>query len=517
MVPPEPITSNSLGLSATGAAPGSSTNTRLVHIRDQPIRDILDRVMIFRDLEPLQVSTILTNLALYVERVHSKFEDARLMPDMGQFLIKLTKYTADWDQQQQQRQKELAQQLKQAQEQKQQQTQLQLLQQQHQQQSLKKRGLQSQLAGNASTMFSNGSTLQLQSDPANKQGVMSVNSGSTIAIAENDQSGINISPLDTHVQSKVVTAASEEPQKTAASEAVPPTTTTSMSSIVSGPTSQPQQPLDERAERAEQAPLKSILIKNMATFDPDINPYARFTRQDTMTSNGSFPISQTTSDRQTLRPIPSQQQQQQQQQSTTALKKVLHTYHWDYVDPVLKMCSILMVQNPMEGHHLIAAVKHVLKQALYRDRLSAPVMIRLLTAYCYVAELDFSLQLVNVFGEFLVDELKTSILNNPKASKYDLDGSEGHHHHTHQRETEAGDESQKFHLGRMRRDSRTASLLRGDKEKALGLSGGAEATLTGTAGVSLGLSGVVGGGGPRLAGGRTKFLASNFHLLHHVS
>ncbi|KAF9939980.1 hypothetical protein BGZ67_008522 [Mortierella alpina] len=527
MVPPEPIANNlnnSFGLSATGTAPGSSTNARLVHIRDQPIRDILDRVMIFRDLEPLQVSTILTNLALYVERVHSKFEDARLMPDMGQFLIKLTKYTADWDQQQQQRQKELAQQLKQAQEQKQQQTQLQLLQQQHQQQALKKRGAQSKFPGNASTMFSNGSTVQLLSGPAQKQGVMSVNSGSTIAIADNDPSGIYISPLDSQVQLKAVTTTSDEPQKTTtASEAMPLTAATPLSSTLSGLASQPPPPpsqLEEREEHAKQAPLKSILIKNMASFDPDINPYGRFSRQDTMTSNGSFPLSQTTSDRLTLRRTQSQQQQQQQPQppSTPALKKTLSTYHWDYVDPVLNMCSIVMVQNPMEGHHLITAVKLVLKQALYRDRISAPVMIRLLTGYCFVAELDFSLQLVNVFGEFLVDELKTSILNNPKAHKYDLDGSEGHHHLAGKREAEAGDESQKFHLGRMRKDSsRTASLLRGDKEKSLGLGGSGEAsTLTGTAGVSLGLGGVVGGGGPRLAGGRTKFLASNFHLLHHL-
>ncbi|KAF9958779.1 hypothetical protein BGZ72_010920 [Mortierella alpina] len=508
MVPPEPIVNNnnSFGLSATGTVPGSSANARLVHIRDQPIRDILDRVMIFRDLEPLQVSTILTNLALYVERVHSKFEDARLMPDMGQFLIKLTKFTADWDQQQQQRQKELAQQLKQAQEQKQQQTQLQLLQQHHQQQALKKRG-------NASTMVSNGSTVQLQSGPVQKQGVMSVNSGSTIAIADNDQSGMNISPLDIDVQSKAIMTANEEPQKTVVLESVPPTATAPMSSTVMEPAHQPQQQLEEREKLAEQAPLKSILLKNVASFDPEISPYTKFSRQDTMTSNASFTFSQTASDRHTLQP--NQPQQQQQQQATPALKRALPTYHWDYVDPVLNMCSILMVQNPMEGHHLIGAVKHVLKQALYRDRISAPVMIRLLTGYCFVAELDFSLQLVNVFGEFLVDELKASIQNNPKANRYDLDGSEGHQR-PYQREAETGDESQKFHLGRVRKDSRTASLLRGDKEKSLGLSGGREATLTATAGVSLGLSNVVGGAGQRLAGGRTKFLASNFHLLHHL-
>ncbi|CAO3565985.1 unnamed protein product [Mortierella alpina] len=530
MVPPEPIgnhVNSSIGLSATGTAPGSSTNARLVHIRDQPIRDILDRVMIFRDLEPLQVSTILTNLALYVQRVHSKFEDARLIPDMGQFLIKLTKYTADWDQQQQQRQKELAQQLKQAQDQKQQQTQLQLLQQQHQQQALKKRGAHGPFPGKAPTVFSNGSTVHLQSGPAQKQGVMSVNSGSTIAIADNDPLSMSISPLDSQVQSKAETTIKEESQKVAVSDAVPATATTAapLSSTVTGTASLPQQHLEERAEHAEQAPLKSILIKNMAVLDPEIIPYAKVGRQDTMSSNTSHPFSQTASDLHTLQPSQSQsqqqQQQQQQQQSTPALKKALYTYHWDYVDPVLNMCAIVMVQNPMEGHHLIAAVKHVLKQALYRDRISAPVMIRLLTGYCFMAELDFSLQLVNVFGEFLVDELKTSILNNPKANKYDLDGSEGHHHHhyhqhTYKREAEAMDGSQRFHLGRTRQDSRTASLLRGEKEKFVGLGGGGEATITGTAGVSLGLSGVVGGGGPRLAGGRTKFLASNFHLLHHL-
>ncbi|KAK3844429.1 MAG: hypothetical protein J3R72DRAFT_438037, partial [Linnemannia gamsii] len=161
---------------------------RLVHIRDQPIRDILDRVTIFRDLEPVQVSTILTNLALYVERVHSKCHDPRLLPDTAHFLIKVTKYTAEWDQQQQQKHKEHSAHLRHAQEQL-------LLQHHHVKSGIKQRGPQQLLSGNTSTMVSNGSSIHMHQLQQHKQGVMSVTSGgSTMVVPADRASAVFNSP-----------------------------------------------------------------------------------------------------------------------------------------------------------------------------------------------------------------------------------------------------------------------------------------------------------------------------------
>ncbi|KAG0199919.1 hypothetical protein BGX28_006884 [Mortierella sp. GBA30] len=527
MVPLEPnssASSGSHGSSATAAAANSASNAQLVHIRDQPIRDIVDRVMIFKDLDPVQVSTILTNLALYVERVHSRLEDLRLLPDMNQFLIKLTKYTTEWDQQQLQKQKEQAQQQRQAQDQKQQQTPL--------QSPPKKRATHGLFSVNAPTMGpssgsgSNGCTTQLQMGPKQKPGVMSVNSGSTIAaVTDADKIGTTVVSLpNVLAQSTVLSMAAEGPQRqdTVVPETLTSTMVTSVSSAVSSasqPQRQPTQRLDEQEEQTEEqvehpsSRRKQITLKNVASFDVQSNLYTKYSRQNTTMSTGSYPVSQSSSsDRHPFRHGPQQQQPSQNQSPTPSPKRVLHSIqHWDYVNPVLNMCSTLMIQNPEEGHHLITAVKHVLKQALYRDKISAPVMIRLLTAYCYVAELDFSLQLVNVFGEFIVDELKISILNNARghSGRYDPEGFSS----DHWRGDELGDDPYKFHLGRMRKDSRTMSLLMmSDKEKSSKTLGAGMTGDTAMTGVSLGL-GV--GGGQRYAG-RTKILASNFHLLHHL-
>ncbi|KAG0232463.1 hypothetical protein BGW42_008181, partial [Actinomortierella wolfii] len=75
----------------------TSPHSQLVLLRDQPVRDVLDRVMIFKDLQPLQVSRILTNLWLYIERVHSSFHDPKIMADFGSFFIKLSKYMNEWE------------------------------------------------------------------------------------------------------------------------------------------------------------------------------------------------------------------------------------------------------------------------------------------------------------------------------------------------------------------------------------------------------------------------------------
>ncbi|KAF9969267.1 hypothetical protein BGZ73_008471, partial [Actinomortierella ambigua] len=74
----------------------TSPHSPLVLLRDQPVRDVLDRVMVLKDLQPMQVSRILTNLWLYIERVHSSFHDPKIMADFGAFVIKLNKYMSEW-------------------------------------------------------------------------------------------------------------------------------------------------------------------------------------------------------------------------------------------------------------------------------------------------------------------------------------------------------------------------------------------------------------------------------------
>ncbi|KAI1312292.1 hypothetical protein EDD11_002982 [Mortierella claussenii] len=550
----------------------SAANTRLVYFRDQPIRDILDRVMIFRDIEPAQVSTILTNLALYVERVHCKFEDPHLLPDMAQFLIKVTKYTAEWDHQQQQRQKEYLQQLRLVQEQNQHQT---LVQQQQQaKQQTKRRTAHHLFTGNTSTMVSNGSTAdlplsqaqqvqqsQLSSAPQKqkqlhqqKQGVTSMTSGSTVTAAT-DPATTAAAPSSIVVVPNVPLVASGPPTETQGRTTVTsvtptPTTATSLSTFSSDEspaavvaTTQPQDhqqthqstiPSSIGTESIPSQPAstpkvalarrKSAILKHMPSFDLESNPFAK-------SRNRRNSIQEST-----LSSAPSQQQQQQQQQQQSSssspppshprhfrhlhphrqpitkapMQSSTYLHHWDYSNPVLNMCAILMIQNPLEGHHLVSAVKHVLRQALYRDKISAPVMIRLVTGYCYMAELDFSLSLVNVFGEFVVEELKTSIQSYAH-SKYDDELTQGedetaeHVHHMY---------------GYLHRHGhplfRKNGKIEVEKEKEQAIAAGGGGLGTGVKNVGLGTVGLGGGVGAYSTGGRTKILAGNLHLLHHV-
>jgi hypothetical protein len=486
---------------------------RLVHIRDQPIRDILDRVAIFRDLEPVQVSTILTNLALYVERVHSKCHDPRLLPDMAHFLIKVTKYTAEWDQQQQQRHKEQSAHLRAAQEQP-------SLQHHYLKNNINQRGSQQLLSGNTSTMVSDESSIRLQLLQQQKQAVMSVNSGGSTLATPTDHTSAAITPPpllpDGHPlvpgrpmgiqRTNTTTSVTLAPTITNMSalssqeyqEAVRHATQQSTKGSAGSTTPIPPAILGQPSPPQKPATLKHGGIER------ESNPYVEYqSRQSTLShtlgrhrhaANNQLPLAQ----------------------------KQVPSHHWDYINPILGMCSILMIQSPFEGHQLITAVKHILRQALYRDRISAPALIRIVTGYCFIAEQDFSLSLVNVFGEFVVQELKNSIQSysniryddgfavrkdemNDISDQEDL-GHRRHHHHANSNRHRRSDWNGK----------------RGDRDEKKGLSGAGpsgEGPLHLSRGyVGTGIGGGIGGvgGGLHNASGRTKILAHNFHVLHHV-
>ncbi|KAI8603207.1 hypothetical protein EDD21DRAFT_44445 [Dissophora ornata] len=512
-----------------------AANAHLVHFRDQPIRDILDRVTIFRDLEPAQVSTILTNLALYVERVHSKFEDPHLLPDIGQFLIKVTKYTAEWDHQQQQKHKEHAQQYRQAQEQLQHR---QLLQQQLQMKLHgKQRASNHLLSGNTSTVVSNGSSVHLQLQHQSqtpqqrqkykekseiqqqemqqqKQGVMSMTSGSTIIGAgEPTATAVKSPPQSPFVEAQM--------QNLATSVTMIPTTGTSsslsssstpaahgqkqshqqtqliqQSTVLSSVTSESSPPPHPPISRPSFVRQKSNLLKNMTSFDLDGNPFSK-SRQNRQ--NVSHDESQASSIHLQYHSHPHHRLHHQHHPQHQGFVK-----RWYYSNPVLGMCAILMIHNPLEGHHLISAVKHVLRQALYRDKISAPALIRLVTGYCFMAELDFSLSLVNIFGEFVVEELKSSIQNHLHVKHDDEQAS---------RDGEDGNEDLENHAHRPNRHGRFKKNGKGnEKEKESPLEDvGGHGGAGGVGGVNLSF-----GGSGYYTSGRTKILASNLHLLHHL-
>ncbi|KAG0337119.1 hypothetical protein BG000_005818 [Podila horticola] len=468
MVPPDP-TSGSSGAGKVGAS-GIGANNRLVHIRDQPIRDILDRVMIFRDLDPVQVSTILTNLALYVERVHSRFEDPRLLPDMGQFLVKITKYTAEWDHQQHQKHKDQAH-LRQTHDVHQQQQQ----QQQHllRQQFKRKVSLNNLKSGTNSV----------------KDSVVGL--GATVI---QDRAGLG--PLD-------LVPSEQTPTTTPMSPSSSPHLHTLQHRQQSGLSSAGTLHSDGAGGVGSSKPpprRKSVALKSTTSFDFDrSNPYVQYRRQHqtsggktTLSGNSTFLSSANT-------PL-------------QAVKRG-HTQAWDYVNPIMGMCSILMIQNPMDGHALIPAIKSILRQALYRDKISATSLIRLCTGYTFMAELDFSLALVNVIGEFVVEELKASITKDTKH------GREGRYDdHDNDDEHRQGQHPSTF----LDRNGKSKSNVHDethekqdedrDKKRVREIkSGGAQH------GHPLGL-----GGGAAYQhqaqhiGGRTKILASNFHILHHL-
>lgn len=486
MVPSDPTSGS--GGAGKGGPTGTGTNNRLVHIRDQPIRDILDRVMIFRDLDPVQVSTILTNLALYVERVHSRFEDPRLLPDMGQFLVKITKYTAEWDHHQHQKRKEQAQ-LRQTHDVQQQQQQHVLRQQFKQKESLN--NLKSGANSARDSVAGVGGTA----------GVMSLMSDATSTTVIQDRAGLGVLDLGPSDQGPTIT----------------PILTTSRSSSSSSPHRPTLQQQRQESGISSSAGTmhsdgaggvgsskppprrKSVALKSKASFDFDhSNPYVQYRRHHH--SGGKTTLSGMLFSANTPLQV---------------LKRG-HTPAWDYMNPIMGMCSILMIQNPMDGHALIPAIKSILRQALYRDKISATSLIRLCTGYTFMAELDFSLALVNVIGEFVVEELKTSIT---KDAKYGREGGGRYDDHDHDEdELRQGQHPLTFldRNGRLKSNIQDEALEKEDEDKDKKRikeikSGGAQN------GHHLGLGGVAGHQYQRQPiGGRTKILASNFHILHHV-
>ncbi|KAF9963284.1 hypothetical protein BGZ65_004690 [Modicella reniformis] len=498
-----------------------ATNTRLVLFRDQPIRDILDRVTIFRDLEPVQVSTILINLALYVQRVHSMFKDPNLIPDMGQLLIKITKYTADWDHQQQQKHKEQAQHSKIAQERQQYQQQHHHLLQQHlmmRPQVAAHRASDPLIFGMTSTMTSNISAPQpkqpkkqvLKQKPQQEQSSTQDNGISeqlpsrpqsvseieeVVSQRRNTVTSIPLS-LSTPTDSFLPSSPSLEPESMQQKQQV-----TQQPAVPSYVTSESHQPPLERP--------KSPTSNNRTSFDLEnsgVLGRLKKTRHDSIFSGSQASSSihhrqeQQKSPPTQRRPTGDVQQQEQQQQ------------HWSYSSAVLGMCSSLMIQNPQEGHHLIPAVKQVLKQALYRDKLSANALIRLVIAYCYMAESDFALPLGNIFGEFLVEELKSSMRQShapngqgngtsasPGTGKYD--DSSDDDIAVLRKDKEGEEDERERHLAQTMRNSKVY-----EKEK--------DNAINGTKGTTA--SGGQGTGTANFGNGRTKILPCNFHLLHHL-
>lgn len=391
-----------------------------------------------------------------------------------------------------------------------------MLQHHHMKQSTKQRGTHQVLSENTSTMFSNGSSIHLlQQLQQQKQGIMSVTSGGSTLVMSADRASSAIFSPPLPEGRPFATGRPTEAQRTNTSTTVTLTPTTTNMSALSGQEYQDSTTAPPVTVRQSSSQQKSMAIKSS---ERESNPYVKYRpRQNTFghtlgrhrqatALNNHLPLAQ----------------------------KRAPPHHWDYINPVLRMCSILMIQNPFEGHQLVTAVKHVLRQALYRDRISAPALIRVMTGYCFIAEQDFSLSLVNVFGEFVVQELKISIQNNSHVGYdeefavredemddlSDLESSDHHHgrHHLphHHRHLRKG--------SRRRRSSWDGKGGNKDEKKSLGRGGG-----TGSSGegalhlgrghVVAGRGGVGGGGvnGGQNASGRTKILAHNLHVLHHVS
>jgi hypothetical protein len=500
----------------------STTNTRRILFRDQPIRDIVDRVTIFRDLEPVQVSTILINLALYVERVHSKLEDTTLLPDIAQLLIKITKYTTEWDQHQLQKQKDLAQQLKYAQERQNSQQQQQQFLNHHllmRPQTVHRVSDPSAL-GKTFTMASSASAVppptpqqqQQQQQRNHRQQKQKQNETKTdqeqlmpptegavpVAMETTDNEATDqlasvsrphsLSDEDDEIMEaqrrNTITSVSfspstedlESPQHGQLSNV--PSSVTSESHLPQSSTGTSKPPPLERRKSP---------CNVRASFDLESSGTLTKMKNNRHDSTyGGSQASTSTHQRQPNKPLGPQKR---------PLSIVQHHQHWTYSNAVLNMCSSLIIENPMRGHHLMTAVKQVLKQVLYRDKIAAKALIRLATAYCYMAELDFSLPLTNIFGELLVEELRNSMqqsqANGTGSGKHeDSDESDD------DRQDHDGEDDEKEKILSPSKRSSKALEKEKDKDYAMGhrisIAGGS-------------------GHGPG-----TKMLASNFHLLHHV-
>ncbi|KAF9419989.1 hypothetical protein BGZ76_004175, partial [Entomortierella beljakovae] len=483
----------------------TAAHARFVRFRDQPIRDILDRVMIFRDLEPVQVSSILTNLALYVERVHSQFEDPHLIAEMGQFLIKITKYTAEWDHQQQQKWKDFYNYRKQEQSHHQQMLRNNLTLKQH-----SKSRPNHMLSGNRSTIVSDmSSSINLQHQNHPRQGVTLMTSGPTTVETPDHIAG---SPSSTPFQLGDIIVPWLQRNDTGTSETLTPTAASMTSSesmsihppqldsmqarqstALSTSTSESPPPPPHHSRQntpvpastslpiSEQTGRKAALLMDIAPIGFDSNPTLKTRLLHSSTFNSTTSTSPNTYHATQLPKFPD--------------PKLFQHPSWDYSNAILGMCAIIMIHNPLEGYQLIPAVRHVLKQALYRDKMTAQAMIRLVTGYCYIAEQDFSLSLVNIFGGLVVEELKNSLAQN------NSNGSGHYYEDDLYRDDENEDIGgvQDAQQGR----PRNSTLREIDRESTVLSSGTGAGTIKG----GLGSAGN--------SSNRSKILASNLYLLHH--
>ncbi|RIB13957.1 hypothetical protein C2G38_2097116 [Gigaspora rosea] len=65
-----------------------------IYLRDEPVRDVFNQL--FKFTNKTAVSSVLCSLNKYVELVHSKLFDDKLINDLGAFLTKLSKHTSEW-------------------------------------------------------------------------------------------------------------------------------------------------------------------------------------------------------------------------------------------------------------------------------------------------------------------------------------------------------------------------------------------------------------------------------------
>jgi hypothetical protein len=75
--------------------PDEDIRGELIYLRDQPLRDVLDKLM-KQQLERKAFSAVLHNTSRYVETVHTHPYSENILNDYAGFLNALIKHTADW-------------------------------------------------------------------------------------------------------------------------------------------------------------------------------------------------------------------------------------------------------------------------------------------------------------------------------------------------------------------------------------------------------------------------------------
>ncbi|KAI8967149.1 hypothetical protein BDF20DRAFT_928786 [Mycotypha africana] len=78
-----------------GGGGSSGGQGEVIYLRDQPLRDVLDKLM-KQPMDRKAFSTVLHNTSCYVERVHSHSYSEGILADYASFLHLLVKHTSDW-------------------------------------------------------------------------------------------------------------------------------------------------------------------------------------------------------------------------------------------------------------------------------------------------------------------------------------------------------------------------------------------------------------------------------------